>query len=127
MKQLVGLVIDESGLVLNDVVIDRGLSSHMAKLDLYVNESLVTTVTGDGLILATSTGSTAYSAGRHIHAFTPFGHLKKHKDKKRLKRPPKNGSSKKNLRVHIYLLIFCFSELKIFFKVTLTFHVSKRL
>ena len=63
LKKLVGYANEESGLVLNDVVIDRGLSSHMAKLDLYVNESLVTTVTGDGLILATSTGSTAYSAG----------------------------------------------------------------
>ena len=89
MKQLVGFAKDESGLVLNDVVIDRGLSSHMAKLDLYVNESLVTTVTGDGLILATSTGSTAYSAGRLILAFTPFGHLEKRKGKKQLKRPQK--------------------------------------
>ena len=125
MKQLVGFAKDESGLVLNDVVIDRGLSSHMAKLDLYVNESLVTTVTGDGLILATSTGSTAYSAGMLIrfHSLRTF-------EKTLIK--TKNGSnapgsSKKNLRSHIYLLIFCFSELKIFFKVTLAFHVSKSL
>lgn len=89
MKQLVGFAKDESGLVLNDVVIDRGLSSHMAKLDLYVNESLVTTVTGDGLILATSTGSTAYSAGMLIHAFTPFGHLEEHKGKKTGSNAPK--------------------------------------
>ena len=89
LKAVVGFAKDESGLVLNDVVIDRGLSSHMAKLDLYVNESLVTTVTGDGLILATSTGSTAYSAGMLRHAFTPFVHLEKHKGKKQLKRPPK--------------------------------------
>lgn len=48
-------------LVLNEVVIDRGPSSYLCNLDLYVEGRLVTSVLGDGLIISTPTGSTAYS------------------------------------------------------------------
>ncbi|XP_025082681.1 NAD kinase-like isoform X2 [Pomacea canaliculata] len=48
-------------LVLNEVVIDRGPSSNLCHLDLYIEGRLVTTVLGDGLIISTPTGSTAYS------------------------------------------------------------------
>ncbi|XP_070207013.1 NAD kinase-like isoform X1 [Littorina saxatilis] len=48
-------------LVLNEVVIDRGPSSYLCNLDLYIEGHLVTSVLGDGLIISTPTGSTAYS------------------------------------------------------------------
>lgn len=47
--------------VLNEVVLDRGASSYLAQLHLYVDGTRVTTVHADGIIIATPTGSTAYS------------------------------------------------------------------
>ena len=47
--------------VLNELVIDRGPSSYISSLDLYANDSLLTRISADGLILSTPTGSTAYS------------------------------------------------------------------
>ncbi len=48
-------------LALNEVVINRGPSPYLSNLDIYVNEYLITTVQGDGLIISTPTGSTAYA------------------------------------------------------------------
>lgn len=48
-------------LSLNEIVISRGPSSFVTLLDLYVNDYLITTVQGDGLIISTPTGSTAYA------------------------------------------------------------------
>jgi len=48
-------------LSLNEVVIDRGSSPYLSNLDLFLNDYLVTTVQGDGLIISTPTGSTAYA------------------------------------------------------------------
>ncbi|KAF1351036.1 ATP-NAD kinase-like domain-containing protein [Delphinella strobiligena] len=47
--------------VLNELVIDRGPSSYISSLDLYGNDSLLTRISADGIILSTPTGSTAYS------------------------------------------------------------------
>lgn len=47
--------------VLNELVIDRGPSSYISSLDLYANDSLLTRISADGIILSTPTGSTAYS------------------------------------------------------------------
>ncbi|KAF2150131.1 ATP-NAD kinase [Myriangium duriaei CBS 260.36] len=47
--------------VLNELVIDRGPSSYISSLDLYANDSILTRINADGLILSTPTGSTAYS------------------------------------------------------------------
>ena len=47
--------------VLNELVIDRGPSSYISSLDLYANDSLMTRISADGMILSTPTGSTAYS------------------------------------------------------------------
>ncbi|CAF1151608.1 unnamed protein product [Adineta ricciae] len=47
-------------LVLNEVVIDRGPNSYLSNLDLYINDKFITKVQGDGLIISTPTGSTAY-------------------------------------------------------------------
>ncbi|ESO99523.1 hypothetical protein LOTGIDRAFT_231115 [Lottia gigantea] len=57
---------DENGhnkhiLVLNEIVIDRGPSPYLCNVDLYIEGRLVTTVQGDGLIISTPTGSTAYA------------------------------------------------------------------
>lgn len=48
-------------LSLNEVVISRGPSPFLSNLDLYINDYLITTVQGDGLIISTPTGSTAYA------------------------------------------------------------------
>ncbi|XKL60438.1 hypothetical protein PGB90_007495 [Kerria lacca] len=49
-------------LVLNDIVIDRGPSPYLSNIDLFLDGKLITSVQGDGLIISTPTGSTAYSA-----------------------------------------------------------------
>lgn len=48
-------------LSLNEIVISRGPSPFLSNLDLYLNDYLITTVQGDGLIISTPTGSTAYA------------------------------------------------------------------
>ena len=60
--------------ILNDIVIDRGTSSSMVELDCYIDSAFLTTVHADGLIIATPTGSTAYSmsaGGSMVHPLTP--------------------------------------------------------
>ncbi|MFH1239291.1 MAG: NAD(+) kinase, partial [bacterium] len=46
---------------LNDAVIKNGATARVIKLDLEVNRQYVATYIGDGLIVSTPTGSTAYS------------------------------------------------------------------
>ena len=55
-----GKVISEN-LALNDAVISNGSMARVAELDVLADNELVTEVTGDGVIVATPTGSTAYS------------------------------------------------------------------
>lgn len=47
--------------VLNELTIDRGPSPFISMLELYGDNSLLTMAQADGLIIATPTGSTAYS------------------------------------------------------------------
>jgi NAD+ kinase len=47
--------------VLNELVVDRGPSPYVTQLELYGDGSLLTVAQADGLIIATPTGSTAYS------------------------------------------------------------------
>ncbi|KAI9078248.1 hypothetical protein K1719_039750 [Acacia pycnantha] len=61
-------------LVLNEVTIDRGISSFLTNLNCYCDDSFVTCVQGDGLIISTTSGSTAYSlatGGSMVHPQVP--------------------------------------------------------
>lgn len=46
---------------LNDLVIERGPTSHLIHLGIHMNDQLLHTLKADGLIVATPTGSTAYN------------------------------------------------------------------
>ncbi|XP_048139286.1 NAD(H) kinase 1-like isoform X1 [Rhodamnia argentea] len=60
--------------VLNEVTIDRGQSPYLTNLKCYCDGEYVTSVQGDGLILSTTSGSTAYSVaagGSMVHPQVP--------------------------------------------------------
>ncbi|KAJ3076664.1 NAD(+) kinase [Rhizoclosmatium hyalinum] len=60
--------------VLNELVVDRGPSAYMSHLELFVDGSYLTTSMADGLVIATPTGSTAYSlsaGGSIVHPLVP--------------------------------------------------------
>ncbi|GJN16689.1 hypothetical protein PR202_gb03708 [Eleusine coracana subsp. coracana] len=65
---------EEPILALNEVTIDRGISSYLTYLECYCDSSFVTCVQGDGLIISTTSGSTAYSlaaGGSMVHPQVP--------------------------------------------------------
>jgi len=47
--------------ILNDIVINKGTLARLALIDTFINDHELTTYRSDGLIVATPTGSTAYS------------------------------------------------------------------
>ena len=51
----------ESAIALNEIVVMREMTGHAASIDLAAGERSVTRYTADGLVIATPTGSTAYS------------------------------------------------------------------
>ncbi|NLT11506.1 MAG: NAD(+)/NADH kinase [Clostridiaceae bacterium] len=50
-----------TGICLNDVVVARGFLLHVLTLDLFIDGDYVERLSGDGVIMSTPTGSTAYS------------------------------------------------------------------
>ncbi|XP_071438698.1 NAD kinase-like isoform X3 [Hetaerina americana] len=60
-QQRQGLPPPTNLLVLNEVVIDRGPSPYLSNIDLFLDGKHITSVQGDGLIVSTPTGSTAYA------------------------------------------------------------------
>jgi len=46
---------------LNDTVVSKGTQARMIRLEIFTNGHFVTSLRGDGLIISTPTGSTAYS------------------------------------------------------------------
>lgn len=50
-----------SHLGLNDLVVTRGERSRLIRVDVFIGETHLTEYNADGLVIATSTGSTAYS------------------------------------------------------------------
>ncbi|KAJ4819059.1 NAD kinase [Rhynchospora pubera] len=69
-KAIPGKVFD----VLNEVVVDRGSNPYLSKIECYEHNRLITKVQGDGVIVATPTGSTAYSTaagGSMVHPNVP--------------------------------------------------------
>ncbi|KAL9243656.1 hypothetical protein vseg_017516 [Gypsophila vaccaria] len=69
-KAMAGKVFD----VLNEIVVDRGSNPYLSKIECYEHDRLITKVQGDGIIVATPTGSTAYSTaagGSMVHPNVP--------------------------------------------------------
>ncbi|KAF1871845.1 hypothetical protein Lal_00020640 [Lupinus albus] len=69
-KAMPGKVFD----ILNEVVVDRGSNPYLSKIECYERDRLITKVQGDGVIVATPTGSTAYSTaagGSMVHPNVP--------------------------------------------------------
>ena len=51
----------EDIIALNEIVIERGESTNVINLDIFINDQPLTVVKGDGILISTSTGSTAYA------------------------------------------------------------------
>ncbi|KAJ4951689.1 hypothetical protein NE237_028521 [Protea cynaroides] len=69
-KAMPGKVFD----VLNEVVVDCGSNPYLSKIECYEHDRLITKVQADGVIVATPTGSTAYSTaagGSMVHPNVP--------------------------------------------------------
>lgn len=65
-RMLLNCIVEKAGnkeevSALNDVVLARGTLSRMVKFTIFVDGKIYSTFKGDGLIIATPTGSTAYS------------------------------------------------------------------
>ncbi|OMJ78195.1 hypothetical protein SteCoe_22041 [Stentor coeruleus] len=63
-----------TGTCINEVCIDRGINGSLIELEVYLNDEYCTVAIGDGLLIATPNGSTAYSlsaGGSIVHCAIP--------------------------------------------------------
>jgi len=66
-RMMLAIEVDSAGpaggrwFALNETVLEKSRTGHMARLDVAINGALFTTYAADALIVATPTGSTAYS------------------------------------------------------------------
>ncbi|MFI3250790.1 MAG: NAD(+)/NADH kinase [Eubacteriales bacterium] len=61
VRHLKGERVLYDGVALNDAVISKGSMARVAEVEVIAGDIQVTTITGDGVIVSTPTGSTAYS------------------------------------------------------------------
>lgn len=61
----------DSEVCLNDAVVSRGADLHVVNMDVFINGKPVERFVGDGLIVSTATGSTAYSLAAGGPILTP--------------------------------------------------------
>ena len=72
--RVVGTAEESTCTVLNEIVVDRGPSPYLTNVEVFCDGAYITQVQGDGLIIATPTGSTAYSlaaGGSMVHPQVP--------------------------------------------------------
>lgn len=67
--------VKEHFVALNDIVVDKYGTARVMDFDTYVNGEYLATFTGDGIILSTPTGSTAYALANGGPIVTPTNHL----------------------------------------------------
>lgn len=59
----------------NDIVVDRGTCTKAIIISIYVDDEYVNTITADGIVVATPTGSTGYSLSAGGSVITPLSNV----------------------------------------------------